>query len=162
MVQLAESRAVGIEDLRSLVAPIELATTVPAEIRAEFDIARNAFIYSWFVYEFACLAEKQAFAVVELALRRRLHPEEAPNTTRSAGLKRLLKEAQKRGVLRASNFEIPAMNGGDGTLSVLDMLPDFRNHAFHGNIHLLPQETPTVLGLCAEVINALFGSEAHP
>lgn len=151
-----------IEDLRDLVEPITLTASVPQDIRDEFDIARNAFVYSWFVYEFAPLAEKQAFTVLEMALRRRQHPEQARNTVRSPGLARLLKEATRHGWLRAGDFEIPAVNGSAGTMSRLDLLLELRNHALHGNIHLLPQETPAVLGLCAEVINALFSALRAP
>jgi hypothetical protein len=121
---------------------IELDARVPSDIRGQFDIARNAFVYSWFVYEFASLAEKQSFTVLEMALRRRAHLDESPNTSRSPGLRRLLNAATERGWLRAADFKIPSFSGSDGTLSRLDLLLEFRNHALHGNIHLLPQEPP--------------------
>jgi len=54
-----ELRPMCIDDLRNMVAAIELKEHVPAAIREQFDIARNAFVYSWFVYEFAPLAEQQ-------------------------------------------------------------------------------------------------------
>jgi hypothetical protein len=156
-----QSRPVRMDDLRSLVEAIELDASVPADIRDQFDIARNAFVYSWFVYEFASLAEKQGFTVLEMALRRRAHPHEAPNTSRSPGLRRLLAAAKENGWLQAADFEMPSISGLDGTMSRLDLLLQFRNQALHGNVHLLPQETPTVLGLCAEVINKLFALPAR-
>jgi hypothetical protein len=155
-----ESRPMQMNDLRSLVESIELAASVPSAIRDQFDLARNAFVYSWFVYEFAALAEKQSFTVLEMALRRRAHPEESPNTSRSPGLRRLLKDATANGWLRPGDFEMPSVSGSGETQSRLDLLLEFRNHALHGNIHLLPHETPTVLGLCAEVINKLFPPHA--
>jgi hypothetical protein len=159
-------RSMGIEDLRSLVEHVTLDEAVPKDVREQFDIARNAFVYSWFVYDFATLAEKQGFAVLEMALRRRANPDEASNPSKGAGLAKLLKKAKQNGWLRTDNFVMPSVSGLGGTMSRLDLLLEFRNHAMHGNVHLLPQETPTVLALCAEVINALFlpvaGASAQP
>jgi hypothetical protein len=154
--ETGESRPMRMEDLRGLVESIELHAGVPQSIRDQFDIALNVFVYSWFVYEFSSLAEKQSFTVLEMALRRRAHPDESPNTSRSPGLRRLLKAATERGWLQVGDFEMPSFSGSDGTMSRLDLLLEFRNHALHGNTHLLPQETPTVVSLCAEVINKLF------
>jgi hypothetical protein len=159
--ETGESRPMCMEDLWGLVESVELHVSVPQSIRDQFDIARNAFVYSWFVYEFASLAEKHSFTVLEMALRRRTHPEESPDTSRSPGLRSLLDAAKENGWLRAADFEMPSISGSDGTMSRLDLLLQFRNHALHGNVHLLPQETPTVLGLCAEVINKLFALPAH-
>jgi hypothetical protein len=78
-------------------ALIELSERVPPAIRQQFDIARNAFIYSWFVYEFATLAEQQCFATLEMALRHRRDPCAAANTIRSPGLHRLIKSAVENG-----------------------------------------------------------------
>jgi hypothetical protein len=64
-----EIRPMQIDDLRGMMASIELSQHVPATIREQFDIARNAFVYSWFVYEFATLAEQHCYSVVERALR---------------------------------------------------------------------------------------------
>lgn len=44
-----------IADLHTMIEPIQLSDAVPEEIRREFDTARNAFVYAWFVYEFATL-----------------------------------------------------------------------------------------------------------
>jgi hypothetical protein len=81
--ETGERRPMCIDDLRSMVASIELTGHVPPAIREQFDVARNAFIYSWFVYEFATLAEQQCFAILEMALRHRLDPATPPNATRS-------------------------------------------------------------------------------
>ena len=156
-----QRRSMRMDDLRILVAHVSLNETVPLDIREQFDIARNAFVYSWFVYEFASLAEKQGFSVLEMALRRRTTPDEASNNTKSPGLARLLKKARQLGWLRAEDFEMPSVTGSERTMSRLDLLLDFRNHAMHGNVHLLPHESPTVLVLCAEVINALFMPTAN-
>ncbi len=56
------TRAATAADWHTLIAKIELAPNVPQQIREEFDKARNAFLYSWFSYELASLAELQGLA----------------------------------------------------------------------------------------------------
>jgi hypothetical protein len=111
---------------------------------------------SWFVYEFATLAEQQSFAILEMALRHRLDPAAPPNTTRSPGLNRLLKTAVKRGWLRREDFLVPSITGSGDAMCTLDLIPVFRNHLMHGNIQLLPQGTPDVMRLCTDIVNRLF------
>jgi hypothetical protein len=147
-------RPLQMSDLHSLVAPISLSADVPDEIRHEFDTARNAFVYSWYVYEFATLAEIRCFAALELALRRRLDP--SPANTKSLGLSRLLKTATENGLLRREDVEMPSPAGSGEMACGLDLLPMLRNHIAHGNIQLLPQATPTNMRLCAEVIEAIY------
>jgi hypothetical protein len=53
-----------VADWHALIAGIELTPQVPERIRNEFDKARNAFLYSWFSYELATLAEHQGFATL--------------------------------------------------------------------------------------------------
>src|SRR5882724_4375722 len=106
VVDAGERRPMAIADLRAMIEPIQLSGAVPEEIRREFDTARNAFVYSWFVYEFTTLAELGAYTALELALRRRIDPA-PPNTSRSPGLSRLLQTATEMGYLRRGDFEVP-------------------------------------------------------
>jgi hypothetical protein len=152
-------RPICLQDFRDLVAPIELDSCVPSAICEQFDIARNSFIYSWFVYEFATLAEQQSYAILEMALRHRLDPSAAANTTRSPGLANLLKTATKKGWLRRDDFAVPAISVGEGMMCSLDFIPEMRNHVMHGNVLLMPQGTPEVLRLCADVMNRLFANK---
>lgn len=154
-------RPLCMDDLRGRVAAIALGPHVPAAIRAQFDTARNAFVYSWFVYELATLAEQQCFATLEMALRQRRHPAAPPNTTRSPGLDNLLKLAVKEGWLRRDDFMAPSISGSGGTTCSLDILPMLRNHLMHGNVHLLPQSTPEIMRLCADIMNRLFADPAQ-
>ena len=154
--ETGEVRPVYIEDLRTMVVSIELKPHVPTAIREQFDEARNAFVYSWFVYEFATLAEQQCFAALEMALRHRLDPTAPPNTTRSPGLDKLLKAAVKDGWLNRDEFVVPSISGVGDSMCLLDFIPRSRNHVMHGNIQLLPQGTPDIMQLCADVMNRLF------
>jgi hypothetical protein len=154
-----DQRAMRMDDLRSMVASIELAQHVPVAIRERFDLARNAFVYSWFVYEFAALAEQQCYAILEMALRHRLDPGASPNTTRSPGLDSLLKTAVKREWLRREDFLLPSVSGSGGTTCLLDFIPLSRNHLLHGNIQL-DRKAP-VMRLCADVMNRLFANSPN-
>jgi hypothetical protein len=154
-----EQRNMRMEDMRDLVAGIELSESVPSVIREQFDIARNAFVYSWFVYEFTTLAEQQCFAVLEMALRHRLDPGAPADTTRSPGLRRLIDSAVERGYLRREDFLVPPV-GGSEQLCLLDFVAVSRNHVMHGNIQLLPQGVPDTMRLCARIINDLFAAVA--
>lgn len=159
--ETGEIRPMRIEDLWGLVGPIQLNPQVPADIREQFDVARNAFVYSWFVYEFATLAEQQCFAILEMALRRRHSPTVPPNTTRSPGIDKLLKTAVKEGWLLRDDFMVPSISGSGQTACTLDMIPMFRNHLMHGNVHLLPQGTPEIMRLCVDVMNRLFATASN-
>jgi hypothetical protein len=121
--ETGEVRPMCINDLRTMVASIELKPHVPAPIREQFDVARNGFVYSWFVYEFATLAEQQCFAALEMALRHRLDPAAPLNTTRSPGLDKLLKSAVKDGCLKRDEFMVPSISGAGDSMCLLDFIP---------------------------------------
>ncbi|TAN05726.1 MAG: hypothetical protein EPN45_09320 [Rhizobiaceae bacterium] len=145
-------------DLHAMVAPLELPDTVPAGVRDEFDVGRNAFVYSWFCYEFTTLAERHSFATLELALRLRLDAA-PPGTTRSPGLRKLLKSAVVNGYLKREKYSAPPSFGGE-CVCILDAIPMLRDHLSHGNPHLLPQGSIESMRLCREVICDLFESKS--
>lgn len=157
----AGTRPMAIADLHAMIEPIQLSDAVPEDIRREFDTARNAFVYSWFVYEFTTLAELGAYTTLELALRRRIAPA-PPNTSRSPGLGRLLQKATEMGYLKRSDFEMASPSGNGATACQLDLIPTLRNHVTHGNIHLLPQGALESLRLCRDVIETLYGAPQQP
>lgn len=146
-------RQMQITDLHDLVQPIELGSGVPLEIRQQFDLARNAFVYSWFTYDLATLAEQQAYAVLEMALRRRA--ETQTNLPKRRGLAALLKVATERGWLRHEEFEV-SWPSPTGKMSFLDLLPLLRNELAHGSTQLFPQGSLEALRICAVIINKLF------
>jgi hypothetical protein len=149
------SRSMTIADLHAMIEPIQLSDDVPEKIRREFDTARNAFVYAWFVYEFATLAELAGYTALELALRRRMDPA-PPNTSRSPGLSRLLQMAIEKGYLERAHFEVPSPSGSGAMACQLDFIPMLRNHVAHGNVHLLPQGALESLRLCQAVIERLY------
>ncbi len=62
---------VTIEDMHGDMDGLNFGSAVPDDIRRQFDIARNSYLYSWFDYEMVTLAEMHAFTAVEMAIRRR-------------------------------------------------------------------------------------------
>lgn len=59
-------------DRHQMIAEYVLVDSVPQTIRVHFETAKNLYLYAWFVYRFYPVAEKQALASLEFALRERL------------------------------------------------------------------------------------------
>jgi hypothetical protein len=132
------------------VEVIRLGTNVPAAVTNGFDRARNAFVYAYYVYEFLMLAELQALATVEMALRLKLGPRAHHKDT----LPNLVQKAVKDGLL----LDPPPPSPKRAT--ILTMM---RNELAPGsdNVHL-PTMTVSLLEICAEKINLLFPQAADP
>lgn len=68
----ATFRKLSQHDRHEAISALGLSEHVPEDIRVQFDTARNAYLYAWYVYRFHVVAEHQALATLELALRTRL------------------------------------------------------------------------------------------
>lgn len=95
-------RPASLQDQQRLIAGFALSSAVPLEIRVHFETAKNLFLYAWFVYRFHPVAEQQALASLEFALRKRLAPPKSENDDAGSrgGLSALLKRAHARGLIR--------------------------------------------------------------
>lgn len=62
----------ALSDQHRLISEFELSNSVPTHVRVHFETAKNLYLYSWFVYRFYPVAEKQVLATLEFALRERL------------------------------------------------------------------------------------------
>ncbi|MFM0159704.1 hypothetical protein [Paraburkholderia sediminicola] len=80
-----------------------LGSGVPESVRVHFETAKNLYAYAWFVFRFHAVAEQQALASLEFALRERLTAEVVRNPLkgrrRPRGLSAWLEEARIRGVI---------------------------------------------------------------
>ena len=121
-VQTGQQRPMEIADLHAMMEPLELGATVPPEVRSQFDTARHAFVYSWFCYDLATLAEAHAYGALENGLRMRAKAAEAE--PERSGMKGLLKLAVRSGWLPEAEFG-----------HLIDILPMLRNHLQHGQPH---------------------------
>lgn len=92
----------SLQDQQRLIAGFVLGSAVPLKIRTHFETAKNLFLYAWFVYRFHPVAEQQALASLELALRERFANTKDDNkgSGRLSGLAALLKRAQAGGLIR--------------------------------------------------------------
>lgn len=94
----------------SAVAAITLHSGVSEDIVIQFETAKNIYLYAWFVYRFYPVAESQAYACLEFALRERLEGEmiDAGWTEREFGftLRNYLTYAAKRGYVQNGDFEV--------------------------------------------------------
>lgn len=93
------------------IAEITLHDGVPRSIWVQFETTRNLYLYAWFVYRFYPVAEHQAYACLELALRERYEAEvtaisktKAKKTLKS--LKSLLEYAAQIGHLKNEGFSL--------------------------------------------------------
>jgi hypothetical protein len=145
------------QSLHEDLAPLALNDAVPEKVRHQFDLARNVYLYSWFVYEFATVAEQQAYSALEAALRHR-YQEETGKAPDKPGLKDLFEFSIARKWIDAAEFETEAAWHPDGKFSELDMLRTLRNNLAHGKFHLMPGGSGSygALQTCHYIISSLF------
>lgn len=84
-----ETRPQELKDHYESVSAFTLNKAVPEKVRSKFNTAKNALLYTWFVYGFYPVAELQALSALELALRERIGEE---------GLKKLKKQKKQLGM----------------------------------------------------------------
>jgi len=180
----SDSRPFELVDMHHRLSEMTLNPMLPADVRLQFDTARNLMLYAWFVYEFQTIAELQGYAALELALRLRF-PEAKREVHRKGGiqvvplgLRALLKMAVKEGLIVAE--QLPAWEriqvrhkwhqdrsgvcfGRPPSVSewqdaIMDTIPNLRNGLAHGYPRLSLFDSINSLELCADLINALFAS----
>jgi hypothetical protein len=103
------SRAVELTDHHHDVSAFSLHAEVPKDVAVQFDVARNLYLYAWFVYRFYTVAEHHSLAVLEFALRDRLKDEirqgKLRNGSKPPMLRALLKYAVGQGIIKNQGFE---------------------------------------------------------
>jgi len=145
-------RFVTIDDMYDDMAVFEFSPSAPEEIVRQFNLARSAYIYSWFDYEMVTLAEEHVYTVIEMALRRRAKDENS-GLSEKATMKPALDHARARGWLKDDDFGY--LNTGQ-QVPMLDMLVFMRNDLMHGKTHLYPNGSLTVMEMCFDIIVKLF------
>ncbi|WP_315767593.1 MULTISPECIES: hypothetical protein [unclassified Bradyrhizobium] len=146
-------RELRIEDLYNDIASLELVVSVPLEIRQHFNAARYAYLYSWFAYDLATVAELQSYTTLEMALRYKLKL--AQPQSKQSKLTPLLNTAIKYKWLERNEFDVPGVPGSK-PLNYFDVVVKQRNKLTHGALHLDPQFTLLMMNVCRRMINALF------
>jgi hypothetical protein len=144
-----------VDDLYQQIEKFKLHERVPEKVRAQFDLALNLYLYHWFVYDFVTVAEQQAYAAVEAALRYR-YREELGDPTAKAVFKKLLDYAIAKGWLNGPEYEFPMPGTPTGKFSILEMIRMLRNKLAHGDFHLMQAGSYDSLEYCHQIINGLF------
>src|SRR5882724_7876223 len=97
-------RQITLADQHSAIRTHVLCPAVPEPIRIHFETAKNLYFYAWFVFRFYPVAEQQAFATLEIALRERqvefVDAYRAKQKDRDPGLGALLRNAIQNGIVR--------------------------------------------------------------
>lgn len=151
-------RFMTLEDHHGHVAKIELTSSASDGVRNLFERARNAYLYAWFVYDLTPLAESQAYAALEMALRDKLGPPPS-GQSRWKGLQQLLETANKFG--HFSNLRLPEhvneMQRGAYFKALAEMTTKIRNQLAHGSSYLgTPNMALDTLRECADLIRCLY------
>lgn len=149
-----EIRPMQIGDLHSLLQPIELPPHVPCDIRNQFDIALDTFLYSWFSYELVTVAERQGYSALEMALREKLRRGKRTLIGKET-LMPMLQMALKDALLQPTDIELAPM-GRVAKITLIDVLSMLRNELAHGGTTVFPDGSLTMLRLCSELIQKLF------
>lgn len=178
------SRPFELADMHGRLRDIKLGSAVPNQVGCQFETSKNLMLYAWFVFEFQTIAELQAYATLELALRMRFPDAKRERKRKGVMVQEpetlgpLLKMAAKEGSLLAD--KLPAWERFKalrvwreqrtaiqfGTLpapsewlqAVMDSIPNTRNDLAHGNFHLDLFRALRQMELCADLINALFST----
>lgn len=108
-LKTGESHHRVIEDQYKAIACFELNTAVPIDVATHFETAKNLYLYAWFVYRFYPVAEQQALASLEFALRERFPDFVAAEKIKhprgiEPGLKKLMDYAIKENFVRNEDF----------------------------------------------------------
>lgn len=175
-----ETRPVDLTDFHADISDVTLTGSASEQVVDHFTIARNLYLYSWYVYDFTTPAQAHAYASVEFALRERHATENIKLKSKKPGLRMLLESAIKQGWLRddgythlfpkyeeylADEFDqppTPDSAGIDLCEILLGTIPSLRNSLAHGSSLLMtPGMALRPLKICAATINQLFPANAN-
>ncbi len=160
---------VTLEGYYSTLEKLTLNISVPADVRVSYDTAKNLLLYSWFVYRFRTLAEFQAYATLEYALRMKIGLKE---TQKGWGLGRCFEHALKNGWFKDNGIRqynrlvdswkeqwgsepIGNLPADQWVRRLKDSFPPLRNTIAHGRPYL-GGGSLLVLEICADLINQLY------
>ena len=171
-------RPLEINDLYLDLQEFILNPNVPEKVKTHFDTARNLYLYSWFVYRFYPVAELQAYASLEFALKEKFKKEKLKTPI---GLRLLLNNALEKGWIRDEgirhyhridkrrneyktlvqdvyDFEQERVNNqstNEYVKILVDNLPSLRNTIAHGSSYLT-NRVYLAFEICCDLINQLY------
>lgn len=155
-------RPMTLEDIHGAVAALELGTNVPEGIASAFAVARNIWLYGWFVWPFYSVASFEAYRCIEMALRVRCRNEGLlKNPARPPGLKPLMQIAIDQGWLVDADIEhhqrLEARRQGYDDMMVALGYPTPPLPAPHKYVHILAETMPALRNAHAHADTLSFG-----
>jgi len=176
-----KDRKFTLNDFHAAIREIELNSCIPENIRIQFETVRNLYLYSWYVYRFGVVAELQAYATLEYALREKAK-QSLNLKDRKIGFKNLLDIAikhnwvidehiqhHKRNEERREHYFVtieelfdqpytPENRDAQEYCRILaKTFPELRNNLAHGSPMLWPPFNSLIeIEICADLINQLF------
>ncbi len=67
-----QAMGITLENLKTALSQIEFAPNLPTEIKEHSEICKKLYLYSYFVYEFATIAQQKTYLMIEAALKEKL------------------------------------------------------------------------------------------
>lgn len=150
-------RLMSIDDHHGDIAELELSSKAPDIVRAAFERAQHAYLYAWFSYDLALLAQVQAYAALELALRRRLGAK--PDGEKWNGLAELMGVALSKGLFEGlpTHTSDVRLNRTGRVRELFRSIEAFRHDLTRGGDQIAePGEVLQALRDCAAIIDYLF------
>lgn len=138
------------DKLHRAVSSIKLNEEVPADIRCQFNVARNMAFYTYFLYSLAPVVQLKTYILIEHALK-------IKNGKGKPPFKHLIRLAVENEWIQDSGFrhiEEPNVEN-EYCKSLIETLPNLRNEAAHGS-NTLVGNCVFHLSSCADFINQLW------
>ena len=170
-----------INSHRDIVAQCILNLDVPEDVRIQFEISKNLFLYSWYVYRFVMVAQRQAFSSLEFALKIKFGYVNQNGWV--PGLKKMIERSIDEGLIKQEGFregrrriqEIERRKEENRIyeeqtghklwaepneehfmqITILEGIPTIRNWLSHGT-SMLYQGVDMHIELCCDFINQLY------
>lgn len=157
-------KGLKLHHIYSKVENINLNNNVPEDIQSQFNIAKNLFVYSWYVYSFSNVAELKAISTLEYALRMKLNKKKlrlrasldfAIENNLIIDSRLYEKEKEWNELEKLYSSEIPEIDFKEMTKSTGKFLANYRNILAHGSTTLsIPSSI--IINVVADFINQLF------
>jgi hypothetical protein len=153
-IYIYSEATIGFQEHYKMIADITLNETVHDDVKVQFETAKNVLLYSFFAYRLGMVGLKQAFAALELGLRRYVGESADPASKKKLrnGLTALLERAHTQGMFTAGLIK-PGLAFED----FLKIMKDFRNRLAHGTHILMPPHViMPIVQDCAAVLNQVY------
>ncbi|MBX3429964.1 MAG: hypothetical protein KF779_10310 [Hyphomonadaceae bacterium] len=156
-VRHSDLQPMTLRDHYDSMAELALQAAVPTKITTAFDRARAAYLYAWFSYELTTLAQSQACASLEMALRDHLGARYPTHSFKN--LNTCLEKTIADG-----DFDDFRLRPGHHTYSpddlraLRELLVYVRNDVAHGTeMVVMPSHALVVMEPCARMIDRIYG-----